>query len=131
MAGRTSLLLSIGNVMQLFVPQHAQSAVVVMLLQALPNWDWRKARCVEFYKDIGPPELRHCSREECAGALADGVLAALCHSQFHVYPRHRWTGADVAVSELGLISMVHGLLDHTLTYLCDSIRGCNREHEHR
>ena len=38
----------------------------------------------------------------------------MCNSKPNLWPRHRWTGADVAVDELARIEAVHGLL--TATY---------------
>ena len=75
-----------------------------VLLMLLPNGDWR-SRQVEVY-------VSHSSEltpQEAEKMLANGLVTALAGAQFEVYPRHRWTGADIAFDRCGLLEAVHGL----------------------
>ena len=109
------------TIMRMFVPKTGHHDVSTMLLSSLPNGDWRNSERVEFFPDVGPAELRGMSREDVGAFVAEGCLVALCHAQFHIYPRSRWTGADVAVSELGLLASVHNLLQLTFEEFCKRI----------
>ena len=75
-----------------------------VLLMLLPNGDWRSRRIEVFVDDVSQLSAAEAERQ-----LANGLVAALAGSTFQVYPRHRWTGADVAFDRCGLLEAVHGL----------------------
>ena len=75
-----------------------------VLLMLLPNGDWRQQQ-VEIFVD----HSSQLTQQEAERQLANGLVTALAGSQFEVYPRHRWTGADVAFDRCGLLEAVHGL----------------------
>ena len=83
-----------------------RSFKVTLLLRLLPG-DWRNKSAVEYI--LQPGESAADAKEQ----VARGVSSALCSSKFFEYPRHRWTGADISVSQWGLMEAVHGLLSWT------------------
>ena len=66
-----------------------------VLLMLLPNGDWR-SRQVEVF--VG--HRSQLTPQEAERQLANGLVTALAGSQFEVYPRHRWTGADISFRPL-------------------------------
>ena len=78
------------------------------LLSLCPNGEWRSSK-VQFY-------LRHSHQFSRAysGAIvthvANGLIVALAAASPHVYNRNRWTGADLAVDDIGIFECVHRLL---------------------
>ena len=60
-----------------------------------------------------PSERARPPREAVAEFLCTGVVTALCANHPGIYPHHRWTGADLACDDLGLIESVHCLLSGT------------------
>ena len=75
-----------------------------VLLMLLPNGDWC-SRQVEVF--VG--HRSQLTPQEAERQLANGLVTALAGSQFEVYPRHRWTGADISFDRCGLLEAVHGL----------------------
>ena len=82
-----------------------------MILSKLPNGDWRNRRQVEYYTspDIPPPR----SKVAISQLLEAGLCHVLAGKKPSLWARHRWTGADLAVEELGRLECVHGLLKPT------------------
>ena len=76
------------------------------LLSKLPNGDWRKRDCVDVYVPEHEPVRTAAA---IAPRLIRGILVALTGRTFTSYPRHRWTGADIALDEFGLLDAVHGI----------------------
>ena len=81
------------------------------LVKLLPNGDWRKQDVVEFYANI---DLGTCvNRQLVAQYLALGLIKAFLPNMLHVYARHHWTGAEIAVEQQGLLEACHGLFRRT------------------
>ena len=93
-----------------FIRHGASVATRRLLLVVGPNGDWR-ARCVQVYVPLG--HAAATSRRDVAEQLASSLIVALCNSQPSLYPRSRWTGADIACDELALLESVHKLLSTT------------------
>ena len=98
------------KVLQLFVSHGASLATRRALLLLAPNGDWRSQK-VEFYVSAGLGAIS--KREDVIEHLTSGLTAALCSSQPRLYPRSRWTGADLATDDLGILECVHKLLSTT------------------
>ena len=75
-----------------------------LLLQVLPNGDWRQKR-VEVYVPLG----FHITKEQAETEVCDGLVTALAGHMFELYPRSRWTGADISIDRCGLLECVHQL----------------------
>eukprot|EP00959_Pyramimonas_sp_CCMP1952_P422520 8850930-Pyramimonas_sp.AAC.1 len=88
-----------------------------LLLSVLPNGDWRKHDRVEFY--CSEEFLNRVGKEEIADVIARGLVFALSSIQPHLWPRHRWLGADLAAEELGRLEAAHGLLSAVYLVFCD------------
>ena len=61
------------------------------------------------------------SPETAKEFVAQGVAANLV-SRFFEWPRHRWRGADLAVNSFGLLSAIHGLLEHVFPLFVESFK---------
>ena len=87
-----------------------------LLLAVCPNGEWRSPH-VEFWVNAAtPPRLRDraCILEH----LTQGLCLAFTSSQPALYDRHRWTGSDIAVDELGIFEACHRLLSTTYCRFC-------------
>lgn len=100
------------GVLRLFVSHGACLAQRQILLVLCPNGDWRSRKVEHF---VAPGELATLDHDARLKQVIAGVTAALCSSQPEVYPRHRWTGADLATDRFGVIEACHCLL--TTTFL--------------
>ena len=89
------------------------------ILSQLPSGDWRKRDVVEHYIPAGL-DYNHAELEE---TICKGLILALASRQFHTYPRHRWTGCDIAVDQLTLLECVHGLGSATFLHMLGQGRG--------
>ena len=97
--------------MRLFVSQGSALARRRLLLLLCPNGEWR-SRSVQFYvSEASPPEFRNPAY--VLRYLTSGLMVALTSAQPHLYPRHRWTGCDLAADDLGVLEACHRLLSTT------------------
>lgn len=94
------------GVLRLFVSHGAQLAVRRLLLALCPNGDWRREE-VEYYPPPGRPRQ---PTEVYLKHVTAGLIIALSSAQPSIYPRHRWTGADLATDCLGVMEACHRLL---------------------
>ena len=76
------------------------------ILQAVPIGDWRTQDRIEIYIP-GDVEV---DPDSYAESISAALEMGLCRAPFSLYPRHRWTGADKSVSDLGLVESFGGLL---------------------
>ena len=98
-----------------------QSLAERMILAKLPNGDWRNRREVEYYI---PDHLQPTPNKKAISRLLEaGLSHALVGKKPSVWARHRWTGADRAVEELGRLECVHGLLRPTYKRFIHSYKG--------
>lgn len=97
-------------VLRLFVSQGRNLAVRRLLLVMCPNGDWRSP-AVQYYAPLG--EQQAVDRKKVLAHLTTGLLTALCACRPEVYPRHRWTGCDLATDDLSIMEACHGLLSST------------------
>ena len=97
------------NVLRLFLARGSNHVVRQALLWALPNGDWRN-HAIEYWIR-GPGSMQ--DRAVILRTLQTSLCNCLCPAKPPAYPRHRWTGADVACDCLGLLESCHGLLSST------------------
>lgn len=95
------------GLLKLFVSHGNNLHLRRLLLALCPNGDWRSDR-VEHYVQEGQADPR--PRESILSHVTAGLITALCASQPALYPRHRWTGADLATDALGIMECCHRLL---------------------
>ena len=82
-----------------------QMTVLVLLL----NGDWRSHQ-IQHYTSTAEPVI---DRASLVQKMVVGLSYALVGKKPPVWARHRWTGCEVAVEELGLMESVHQLLSTT------------------
>ena len=117
------------NLMQVCVRHGAGALVRRLLLATVPNGDWR-AHKVQFYVDLAPKGMA-VDQASVLQFVTGGLMGALAASQPCLYPRHRWVGADIAVSELAVLEGCHRLLSTTFAQFCAAhTRGAARDNLH-
>ena len=94
-----------------FVSTGANVLLNRLLLCRLPNGLWSDTSVIQIY-------IPHSQAEPVnVRALANVITSSLCYvltgSKPHLFARHRWTGCDLAVEELGRLEGIHGLLSST------------------
>ena len=60
-----------------------------------------------------PHEQPLVDRKKLVQKLQNGLCVAMVGTKPSFWPRHRWTGADVALDELARMEAIHSLLSHT------------------
>lgn len=105
------------QMMRIFVQHGAHVPMRQILLAVCPNGDWRSAK-VQYYVQQGPGQPQ--TEEAMLEHVTAGLVTALAASQPELYPRHRWTGADLATDSLGIIETVHQLLSTTYVRFASS-----------
>ena len=89
------------------------------LLLDVVSGDWRLQEVVQIYI---PPGIE-ADHQTVESNLVEALMSALTRRNFHIYPRHRWLGADLAWDDIGLCESVHGLCRATFLKLCSPSRG--------
>eukprot|EP00971_Amphidinium_carterae_P191683 3803512-Amphidinium_carterae.1 len=116
--------------MHLFMSDASTTKGQQALLARLPNGDWRLHDRVELYRASNST----ASTDQLAATLENGLIYCLCSRQPHVYPKHRWTGSDISISELGKLEIIHGLLTRTykefMTIYTKAGRGITKKGAH-
>eukprot|EP00971_Amphidinium_carterae_P118506 2347774-Amphidinium_carterae.1 len=77
------------------------------VLKRLATGDWRDEVAVQF---VIVPGQAHQSKEELSQLLESGLTWVMAGCRPRLYPRHRWTGAEICVDQLAKVEMVHKLL---------------------
>ena len=93
-------------VMRVFLAAGKKRNYKAAILTSVMNGDWRNTTDIEIYQRGGAAESIVSVRKKVKTAL----LSVSFGSKIARWPRHRWTGADIAVSQLALLAGVHGLL---------------------
>ena len=103
------------DMLQLFVAQGYLVEVRKLLLIALPNGDWRQHQ-IEYYDNKARPVgvSEEVWKDALCKRLIGGLMCALVSTSPPMYPRHRWTGADLACDFLGIMEACHCLLSSTM-----------------
>eukprot|EP00971_Amphidinium_carterae_P228582 4533811-Amphidinium_carterae.1 len=99
------------QMMSIFLSHRGTSLLHQMLPTCLPNGNWKDKTRVEYYLSLGEENI---SKEVLVQKFISGLTLALASHKPHLFPAHRWNGADVSISDLGKLEMIHGLL--TATY---------------
>ena len=93
--------------LDLYLGSDMQHAVLRATLSRLASGDWRKKDRFEFL--VTGRE----TKSEVYRMLCEFLVPALVGHAPRTFPRHRWTGAELAVADLGLLAVVHDLLGAT------------------
>eukprot|EP00971_Amphidinium_carterae_P095809 1896108-Amphidinium_carterae.1 len=98
------------KMMCLFMTSGSKLLLHRVLLSKLPNGLWSEME-VQVYL---PLEMRgKVSCAQVSKTLQAAILFVMTGTKPHVFPRHRWTGADLSVEELLRLEGVHYLLSTT------------------
>lgn len=97
-------------IMRLFVSHGASASARQVLLALCPNGDWRSPK-VQHY--VAPGRIGRVDKNELLEHVTAGLTTALASTPPSVYPRHRWTGADLSTDSLGIFESCHKLLSTT------------------
>eukprot|EP00971_Amphidinium_carterae_P147821 2930043-Amphidinium_carterae.5 len=99
------------KMLNLFLNSGSKILVNRMLLSKLPNGLWSVRDEVQVFL---PLELQgQVSKATVSKSVVAALTYVLTGTKPHLFPRHRWTGCDLAVEELGRLECVHYLLSAT------------------
>eukprot|EP00971_Amphidinium_carterae_P146548 2904746-Amphidinium_carterae.3 len=88
-----------------------------LLAARLPNGDWQRRDELQIYL---PLHLKDKVSKIAVSKRVESAITSLAASQRpHLFARHRWTGADLAVEELGRLEGLCGLLGSAFRRFCD------------
>ena len=91
--------------LKLFGSTGTKKAERHFLLSSVITGDWRLRDVLQVYIPPGlPVDLPAVQKN-----VLEAATNAISRSNFHVFPRHRWLGADRALDEIGLCEGVFGL----------------------
>lgn len=96
--------------LDLFVTGGADAARRRMLLWWWCNGDWQDHTSIQHFP--GNRGDHGLSEEDICDQVTTAVMIALVGKAPTTFARHRWTGADISIDELGALQCVHGLLSH-------------------
>ena len=99
------------QIMDLFLARGSDFRVRRALVQSYLPGDWRNHEDIEYYRSPGMDD--DLDDETLRGIVAHGVVRALANRRPHTYPRHRWTGFDLSLDEVGMLEAAHGILSHS------------------
>ena len=97
------------HMLQLFLSRGSGAARRRSMLWVWLNGDWRDESCIRHYEDPRRSRAQNKAEVICR-MVTRAVIGALAHRAPAVFPRHRWTGVDLALDEMGLLLGCHGLL---------------------
>lgn len=98
--------------LKLFLSRGAHAAKRRMLLWSWLNGGWRNETEIHHWVDPREPRDERLV-ERISEKVVHGVISALASKPPSTFPRARWTGADLALDEIGLLACVHGLRRHS------------------
>ena len=107
------------HVLELFMGRGRNVAERRCLLARLPNGDWRESKCIPVIVPPHPDGLQP-NRRRTVAFLQRFLVKALASHQLTVYPRHRWTGADISIDELAIGIAVNQIFVHSYRRFCMS-----------
>ena len=87
-----------------------------LLRLCLPG-DSRHSECVDF---CFWAHLKRFNGERLLKlSIASGVIPSVCGHRNKKYPRYRWTGFDLSISELGILEAAHQMLSTAFRMFCE------------
>ena len=95
------------SLMSIHLDQDKDALMRALLLEGACNGDWSNTAEVEHWI---PSSQRMPEKTEVLRLVCSSLLTGLAGTQPAVYPRHRWTGAPRAISDIALLACVHSLL---------------------
>ena len=92
------------HMLRVFLQTGTKRAYRATLLAQLFPGNWQNPKAEILLKPGDDPDKK-------VAMVADGVAMALLGGKLHEFPRHRWRGADVSTSQIGLLLACHNLLE--------------------
>lgn len=108
------------RVLQLFAGRGHKAVQKLTALSMLPNGDWRDRDSICIF--VSPAVRASHDDARLKSLLAYGIEYALASRAPHLYSKHRWTGFDVTLDALGLLSLCHGILEKAYPKFVESFR---------
>eukprot|EP00971_Amphidinium_carterae_P068171 1349634-Amphidinium_carterae.1 len=95
------------RVMRVMYGGGSKSLSQMVLLAYLPNGDWRSHHIEHL---LPASSSGSYDKSGIASTMEEGICQALVGRRPKVWPRHRWTGSEIATEELTLMECIHKLL---------------------
>ena len=97
------------SMLDLFLGKDVKHAKVRAIVSRCASGDWRKRGVFEYMAVKGE------TRSQVLKVLYRQFVPALVGHTPRTFPRSRWTGAELALADYGMLSMIHGLLEAAYT----------------
>jgi len=95
--------------LKLFLARGSFAARRRMMLWLWCNGEWRNPDAIEHHIDPrSAPE--HREPAYICKMIVEAVVGSMATRAPKLFPRHRWTGSDIATDEIGLMLCVHNIL---------------------
>eukprot|EP00971_Amphidinium_carterae_P110152 2182108-Amphidinium_carterae.2 len=112
------------GVLGVYLDKDKDALVRHMLLQSVANGDWSNTSEVQHWVPVDMPMP---DSDQVAKIVTSSLMLALASHIPATYPRHRWTGAPEAITDLGLLFAIHNLVVPVWSRFC---RYCGTEKPH-
>ena len=103
--------------LDLFLGDSVQNAQLRATISRCASGDWRAKGRFEYL--VTGEE----TRVEVLKKLFEFFVPALVGHQPRTYPQHRWTGADLALQDHGMLCLIHGLFESTYVEFLQAFGG--------
>ena len=91
----------------LAAPNTGQALYKAVLLMMVFNGDWRDESCVQRIRGNGASSPQ--TPESIQDLMESTIIAVACSTKPGLWPRSRWTGAELPLSQFGLLCAIHGI----------------------
>eukprot|EP00959_Pyramimonas_sp_CCMP1952_P264001 5520611-Pyramimonas_sp.AAC.1 len=107
------------SIMKMFFSTGPDQEVKRVVAACLPRGDWRNTKHVEVcLTGVAAADIDMVA---VASIIENGLSFALLSAKPTVWPRHRWTGSEIAVDFWGRLEAVHGLASATYPLFCRTL----------
>eukprot|EP00971_Amphidinium_carterae_P348304 6490423-Amphidinium_carterae.1 len=96
-----------GNYLELFLNKCKSPALHYLLLSETLNGDWHNLSRIEHYVPHG---LELPDRGAMVELVSNSIVTCLLAHLPLIWPRHRWTGSEEAVTDIMALMGIHGIL---------------------
>eukprot|EP00971_Amphidinium_carterae_P342552 6481893-Amphidinium_carterae.1 len=77
------------------------------MLLCILTGDWRDSKSIVYLVPAGAPKPTF---DEVLPQVQHALISVLASTKFTIWPRHRWTGAQAAITSIALFDVLHMLL---------------------
>lgn len=107
--------------LMLFCDAEKESIQRMVALKMFPGGHWGNRTHIEIYLDVPADSI--INAEKIITFAVEGLVLCLLPRIFMLWVRHRWNGFDVAINDIGLMEVCHGLFVPTYIAFYETFGG--------